>query len=501
MVGDSLPDGYRVQDWTSNWLMQSLGLEELVPGGFQALVYDHVYPPMLDAIRLTLANAFPLIGGDGGPMDVDFGLYAIFAACFGVVNAMLFVWVRDLTSSAVWALGVTVIWALSPGYIMVMTLLDPSALSMLFISSSLLFLFFFLRRRRMAWAAAFFASFLLASLARSVTQPHVLIVLVVALVSFWFMSRDRQWPWLALSGLLVALMFVVPVKQFFLFGTTDTTSFGGYHRVGMLWIDPRTAPPAVPVSVMTQYEAYREAQSSSQDPLALAQMSSDEILSAQKELAQVARSWQQKQAEYPDVDFDIAVPYPDKIEENALKFSSRFNTREQVLDNYRLSAAANSFLLSHPVESAQRLARSIGITAPELMRPSSKYTQNYFVEKLPWRAIWDWLFAGWPYLILIAASAAVIGWTRRWRGVGRLVVKYGWFVVFYGLLALPILLSNRYRPGEEDLGPVWTDAIRQKVFLELPIWALMGYALWLAATRTGRASWPRLRSRAGATTP
>ena len=281
-AGDTLPDGYRVQDWTSNWLMQTVGLEELVPAGMQGLVYNHIYPPMLDAIRLMLANTMPVLGGNGGPVDVDFGLYVLFALCYGLVNAILFAWVRDLTSSTGWALLITVVWAVSPGYIMVMTLLDPSALSMLFISSSLFFLYLFLRRRRMVWAAAFFGSLLLASLARSVTQPHVLIILVIAVVAFWRMSRDRRWPWLALSGLLVALMFVIPVKQFVLFGTTDTTSFAGYHRVGMLWIDPRTVPPEVPASVLEQYRVYKAAQLAAQDPTALARMTPEEIVEARR---------------------------------------------------------------------------------------------------------------------------------------------------------------------------------------------------------------------------
>ena len=174
---------------------------------------------------------------------------------------------------------------------------------------------------------------------------------------------------------------------------------------------------------------------------------------------------------------------PKRIVDNALAFSSRFNTQEQVKDNYRLGAAAGEFLVQRPVESVERLAKSLTITVPEMLRPSSKYTQNYFVEKLPWRDAWDWLFSGWPYLLMISAAAISIGWIRGWRGVGRLFVKYGWFVVFYGLLALPILFSNRFRPGDEDAGPIWTDAIRQKVFLEMPIWALMGYALWLGISR------------------
>ena len=95
----------------------------------------------------------------------------------------------------------------------------------------------------------------------------------------------------------------------------------------------------------------------------------------------------------------------------------------------------------------------------------------------------------------------MIMWTRGWQGTRRLLVKYGWFAVFYALLALPILFSNRFRPGEEDIGPMWTDAIRQKVFLEIPVWALGGYALWLLASRRGRLSWSRKRQVASESVP
>jgi len=225
-------------------------------------------------------------------------------------------------------------------------------------------------------------------------------------------------------------------------------------------------------------------------------MTPDEIRQAQAEFAQAEALWQQQRAAYPDVDFSTARAYPDRIEENALKFSSRFNTREQVLDNFRLGTAANEFLFSQPAESVQRLARSLAITVPEAFRPASEYTQNYLVEDLPWRGAWDWLFSSWRYVLLIAGAAAVIIWTRGWPGTRRLLVKYGWFAVFYALLALPIMFSNRFRPGEEDIGPMWTDAIRQKVFLEIPVWALGGYALWLLASRWGRLSWPKRTSKA-----
>lgn len=487
----TLPDGYRIQDWPSNWLMQTLGLEDLIPFGPMAFWYSHVYPPLQDMIRYVFTFPETWSGQDISPEAVDMRLYVLYAVCFGIVNAMLYIWVRSLTRSGWWALGVTAVWAVHPGYITVMTLLDPSPLAMLFITLTLLFLFLFLRYRHLAYATGFFAALVFASLARTVTQTHVLVVVVVALVAFWFISTKRTWWLMALNVVLVVLLFVMPFRMQVLYATWDVTSYGGYHRAGPLWIDPRTVPQPVPESVMEQYEVFELARANAEDPAQLAQMTPDEIRQAQSEFAQAEALWQQQSAAYPGVDFSTARAYPDRIERNALKFSSRFNTREQVLDNFRLGAAANEFLLSQPVESAQRLARSLAITVPEAFRPASEYTQNYLVEDLPWRAAWDWLFSSWRYVLLIAGAAAVIMWTRGWQGTRMLLVKYGWFAVFYALLALPIMFSNRFRPGEEDIGPMWTDAVRQKVFLEIPVWALGAYAVWLLVSRRGRLSWAR----------
>lgn len=415
-----LPEAYRIQDWTSNWLMQTLGLEEMVPYGPRALVQNHIYPPLLDAIRYAFTWPETSAGQPFSAMAVDFRLYALYAVCFGMVNAVLFIWVRNLTRSGWWALGATLLWALVPGYIMTMTLLDPSPLAMLFITVSLYFLFMFLRERRLGWASGFFAMFLMASLSRSVTQAHVLLVLVVALVVFTVMAKRRQPLLVALNALLVGLMFVIPIKQYVMYATLDTTSFAGYHRVGMLGIDPRTVP----------------------------------------------------QPEYPQ-----------HIVDNALAFSSRYNTQETIKDNYRLTAAANEFLVTRPLEVPGRLAQSLAITLPEIARPSSMYTQNYLVERLPWRGFLDWVFSGWRYGLMLIAAAIAISTIRGRAWVWMAIRRYGWFAVFYALLAAPILLSNRYRPGEEYLGPVWTDAIRQKVFLEVPIIVALAYAAWLVVDR------------------
>ena len=421
-----LREGYRFQDWTSNWMMQTLGLEDMHPFGPQSLWYDHIYPPLEDTIRYVFS--FPETSAGLAPdgLQVDFRLYVLYAVCFGIVNALIFIWVRNLTRNSWWAFATTSIWAISPGFVMTMTLLDPSPLSMVSISLTFFLLFYFLKYRYLGFATAFFAALLLASTARSVTQPHVLLVIVVALITFWFIAKKRNRILFAINIALVALMFVIPIKQFVLYDTLDTTSFAGYHRAGMLWIDPRTVP---------------------------------------------------------------GVETPQYIVDNALKFSSRYNTQETIKDNYRLTKAANEFIVHHPIEALQRLGKSLGVTVPELLRPSSMYTQNYMVERMPWRTAFDWLFSGWRYLTILIGSAAIIVFTRGKKGTWALVKKYGWFAGFYLLIAAPIFLSNRYTPGQEDLGPLWTDAIRQKVFLEVPLAALVSYALWLVLTKRGRSSW------------
>jgi hypothetical protein len=418
---DSLAEGYRFQIWTSNWTMQTLGLEDMAGFGPRALWYDHMYPPLLDAIRYLLMNVSGGMTEQGPPyIEVDFALYLLYAVCFGVVNAVVYLWVRDLTHSGWWALAGTVLWAVSPGYLTVMMLLEPSPLAVTFISVMFYLLYRFLRTRRLGYVTGFLLALLLASLTRNVTQVHVLAIVAVAVVAFWFMASRRAWWVMALNVVLLGLLFVMPIKQQVMFGTWDTSTQSGYHRAGMLWIDPRTVPDA---------------------------------------------------------------QYPQHIVDNALTFSSRFNTQETLKDNYRLSAAANDLLLGDPVEAASRLGRSLTITVPEALMPTSSYTQNVMVDLLPWRAAYDWVFSGWRYLLLMLAVLGAIVWSRGWGGTGRLLRRYGWFIAFYGLIAAPVIWSNRYYPGREDEGPIWTEAVRLKIFLEIPFYVVLVYTVWLLVGR------------------
>jgi len=442
---DLLAEGYRFQAWSSNWMMQNLGLEDMAPFGPLALWIKHAYPPGLDVIRYVLMMPEWGSGLATDPVAVDERLYVVYAILYGITNAIAFAWVRDLTQSWRWGLAAAVLWALSPGHILLATLLEPSELSLVSVSFSFYFLYRFLRTRRPGYASAFLGALLVASWARSFIQIYVLVILIVAVASFHIMSkkRYRRWAWTALNIGILVLIFAYPVKQFIMFDTWSTTTFGGYHRVGMLHLDPREVQAPTATGAETPVDGWASIE--------------DQVASASGTI--------------------IVEEPPQDIIDNALRFSSRFNTQELVRDNYRLEAAANQYLLNYPLESMQGLIRSLGITVPETLKPTSVYTNNVIVESLPYRGIWDWLVSGWRLIAILAAAVLWTVYQRRWSGTIELAKRYGWLGLYFVLIMLPIIFSNRYYPGREDEGPIWTDAVRQKMFLALPVSVFVIYAL------------------------
>lgn len=426
-----LPGGYLLQEWSSEAMMQTLALKDMFAFGPMFAWYDHLYPPLEDVLRyaFSLPDLVHRMPPNYGAVDLH--LYLTYAWCFGLVNAVVYLWVRDLTKNGYWAAAVTLLWAIAPGYLTNMMLLDSTPLAMLFISWAFYFLYRFLRTRSLAYVTAFLVATLGASLARNITQAHVLAILTVFVGFTWWLARRRSWIVMAVNVVLLGLLFVLPIKQFVMFGTTDTSTFSGLHRVGMLWINPHTVPePEFPKSILG----------------------------------------------------------------NAEKFQSKYNTTDTLRDNYRLSNGSYEAWRSDPVGSAGAMVKSLTITVPEALRPSSEYADNLLVRDLPWKGVYDWVFSGWRYLLIVFAAIAIVAIQRGRDGIARLTRRYGWFLAFYLLIAAPVFWSNRFIPDHEADGPIWTDAIRLKMFLEVPLVALVGYALWaLPSVVRGRRSSRELR--------
>ena len=412
---DDLPGGYLFQAWPAGIMMQTLDLAEMVEAGPVSLWLNHVYPPLEDAFRYVFALPLIVTGRAPDPVFVDHQLYALYAISFGVVNAVVYLWVRDLTKSGWWALAVTGLWAISPGYLSNMMLLDPTPLAMAALTWSYYLLYRFLRTRRLIYSTWFLFAVLVASLARNVTQVQVLVALAVFVVSAWRTSNAGSRRLLLANVVLFSLMLILPIKQFALFGTFDTSTQSGVHRVGMLWIPPGSVADT---------------------------------------------------------------PLPPRIADNASRFESKYNTVQTAIENYRLTGAATDAWVTDPVGSIKAMARSLSITVPEFLEPSSTYAENRLVNELPWRAPYDWLFSGWRYLAVITASLGTVIVHFGLRGSLRRLRNYAWFAVFYLLVLAPVLWSNRYMPLDEAAGPIWTEARRLKMFVEVPLVVLTGFALW-----------------------
>jgi hypothetical protein len=412
---ESLPSGYLLQEWSSEAMMQTLELKDMFDFGPMFVVYNHVYPPLQDVLRYIYSLPDLVHGMPPNYASVDLHLYLTYAWCFGLVNAVVYVWTRDLTQNGWWSLTVTALWAIGPGYLTNMMLLDPTPLSMVSISWAFYFLYRLLATRQLIYLPWFLAATTVSSWSRNILQWHVLIFIMLLIVAAVWVTRTKPLKVIALSLLLFGIMLILPLKQMLMFGTSDTSTYGGHFRVGMIWINPHSVP----------------------------------------------------EPEFP----------PD-ILGSAERFQSKWNTTDTLRDHYRLSGGASAAWTSDPIQSAGSALRSLTITVPEALRPASHYTENYLVASLPWKGLYDWVFSGWRYVLLVLGALAVLWIQRGARGLTKLFRRFDWFVGFYLLVAAPVLWSNRYIPGDEDLGPIWTDAVRLKMFLEVPVVVLIAYSIW-----------------------
>ena len=409
---DQLFDGVRWRELGSDSAWQTIRLWEMWKLGPQTLWQMHIYPPLYDGIRFILMQPEVMNGQSPSSIEVDHRLYVVNALLFGLIAMVVYLWVRDLTKSGWWAAGSAALWSLLPTSIAYVTLLSNPGLAMAAMSVAFYLLYRFCRTRRNVYALGFLVALLAASLTRNVVQIHVLLIVIVAAVAFYFMGRPRSWWALAANLLLVALIAVWPVRAYVMYGTFDVSTHTGYNRAGTLWINPKDV----------------------QEPV-----------------------------------------YPENLLRNATLLSSGWNTQETLKDNYRLGKAANDFMLHHPVEAVKRLASSLQFTVPAGLRSVFTQWYNSFLFNYPLAHPLDWLFSGWRLPLILVASFSVIFGTSGWRRSIGYFRTYGWFVAFWILTAIPVAFSNRYWPIDE-VTPFASEADRLSGLLAVPIYAVMALA-------------------------
>ncbi|MBK9738958.1 MAG: hypothetical protein IPO93_05510 [Actinobacteria bacterium] len=375
---------YLFQVFASDDLLQTVKIADLVSFGPLGLWYFHIQPPVHQAILYALALPEALTDSPITSEIVDLRLYVVYAVIYGLLNALVFMWARDLTRSTRLSLIVVVLWAIYPGNLQMATLLDGTYLSLYLITLTLYLLYRFLRTHEARYTTLFLLVLTVTTYTRTIFQIHVVVILFVAVGCFWWMQKGtRRGALMVVDVALVLLMLALPVKQFIMYSSFSTTTFGGYHRTGMLFYDP------------------------------------------------------------PE-DLYYSVEVPDNVSRNSSVFKSDNNVPEIAADNYIREQLANRWLASHPIgETLSTLKRSLDLDFQMAMQPTSEYFPNNFAQGVPWRAPMDRVLSGYLYVILALGVILGIFGMKGPRGSWLLLRRYGWLIALYLMIAGTIGLQNR----------------------------------------------------------
>ena len=205
--------------WTSEYMMQTVSVGDLRVEPFKSLWYNHIQPPLFDAIRAAFAAFHPNANGEALMRRVDRKLYNAWIFVYAATAVLVFSWLQRVRGSASALLGVA-IFLLLPGPIFYATFLDSTLLS----ATLILWFFWTLWRFGRGESVSFelVAVSLLLFFTRSVFQWPFLVVLAVSL---WLMGVARARALRVLVPIAVVMALFL-TKQYVLFGLTTTSSFG-----------------------------------------------------------------------------------------------------------------------------------------------------------------------------------------------------------------------------------------------------------------------------------
>ena len=346
-------DGIYFQRWTSEVLVQTVSVEDLRDEPLTSLWNIHIQPPVLDATRAVLTRIFRSPDPAEVLRRVDRALYVLWALLFGQLGAVVFWWLSARTAVG-YAFVCTGFLLAHPATILYVTLLDTTFLTAVLT----LALFYLLWRVKAGLPAPPFLlamAFLALFFTRSLFQWQWLPLLALSLVLLRYPTR----------GVALFLLAAAPAvalytaKQISLFGLSGTSSFVGRNLC-------RSIGRKVPFSP-------------------------------------------------PEGDFALdpgPVPGKPRVLTRVRKLDGAVNFNNQffVLQNQHLLREFRTTLsgMSIPV-----LARTYLVNARIFWRPSSHYSRNVIVDRMPHRAIYDRLFSA-PIFpgLLVAAS---VSWAIRNR--------------------------------------------------------------------------------------
>jgi hypothetical protein len=235
---DRLTKNFYFQIWPSDFIMQTIEIEFMHEFGLQTLWYLHIQPPLFDFVRWVLSTDLWSKSGFVSGLDLDQRLYCFYIFIYACFNVLVYMWSQALGINRGPAIAITALWSIYPGNLAMATLLDSTYLSAFLIAVFIFALQETLRLKEKRYFYIFLLFFALASYTRTIFQIQVISFLPI--IAFYLLTKfpSKKKPMVLAAVLGSALVFALPIKQYFLFGTTSTTTFAGQHKIEGIWYYP-----------------------------------------------------------------------------------------------------------------------------------------------------------------------------------------------------------------------------------------------------------------------
>jgi hypothetical protein len=363
-------DGIYFQTWSSEDMMQTVSIRDLRLQPLPTLLNIHIQPPAFDLIRAALAWLSPARDMSVLLKQVDYALYVLWAALFGLLGVLIFLWLSKQTGTLI-AFAAALVFLLHPASIFYATYLDTTLLSALLILLS----YYLLWKIKNGYHASILwlaVVTLMLFFTRSIFQlPYML--LVGACLFLLRVPRKGIIAFLVITGVLSGLY---TAKQWLQFRTISTSSMAGVNLANSVGVGMGTA----------NYAAYVS------DP----------------------RNIKITDARLPDV----------LLATTKLSGQPNFNNINYLALNQSLVRRFEKQLLSAPRAD---LARSYAQNLDIYFKPSSSYSSGHaIVDRLPWTNAYNSVFSApvLPILLIMGLAAWVTRIVRQpgySRGVALLL--------------------------------------------------------------------------------
>jgi hypothetical protein len=374
-------EGLYFQDWSSEKMMQNVSIKDLSDAPLETIFNIHIEPPASDIIRAILVHIWPASNPLTSLRHVDFLLYLLWALVYSLLGLVVFLWTFQLTGMG-GAIIAAVVFLLHPACIFYATFLDNTLLT----SFLVLLLYYQL------WKI------------KNNSKGSIVVVAIVALALF-FTKPIFQWPFVLVVGFSLLLfgmskrrvmifllitggvMSLYMAKQYFQFGILTTSSFTGQNlnrSVGM---------------GTSNYRGYLDTHSIPEG----------------------------EGSGLPAV----------LTREKKIDGSTNFNNIKYLEYNQQLIDEYKDYILSTPMS---RLINSYLENLRIYFEPSSWYTNNVIVDRLPWRSLYDRIFS-FPILIGLLALLG-IAWLLRAAERKDFVAYIGLLLPGLAILAVTVLFEK-----------------------------------------------------------